>query len=392
MHTLHVEHVVLLALYTLLTITNSSQYKGMKGIHWFSLYNLFALLGSLAVALRGHIPDFTSIVVGNLFVVAGYLFLFLSLTDFFGRKPRQTYLHAALILIAVLTMLEYGWVHPNTAARLVALSLILACQQGLIAIDLYHKQVEALRVATSSMAIMMAIMMLTNFVRVFGVLLQGAPNDYLASGPFLAWIVIITSCLQGGAVVAYVWMTAAVLRRDLEVQASTDPLTGLLNRRAIELAADQRIAACKKANAPIAAIVLDLDGFKQINDSFGHRSGDATLIAVAGSLLRCMRKDDLLGRIGGDEFAIILPQTTIEAATEIAGRLRAALENTQIIPDQPHARVTTSFGIAQLQNSHSSWETLFLSCDKALYDMKRAGRETIPPRRDLNPRLSMLPG
>jgi uncharacterized membrane protein len=113
MHTLHLEHVVLLFLCTVITIANSNLYKGVKGIHWFSLYNLVALLGAIAVAFRGHIPDFLSIVVGNLLVAAGYFFFSISLTAFFGGKTTYYYLQAALLLIAIVTMLQYGW-QPRT--------------------------------------------------------------------------------------------------------------------------------------------------------------------------------------------------------------------------------------------------------------------------------------
>jgi diguanylate cyclase (GGDEF)-like protein len=390
-HTLHIEHVVLLALYTVLTVANSWLYKGVKGIHWFSLYNLFALLGAIAVALRGQIPDFLSIVVGNLFVVAGYFLLFLSVADFFGRRAYHLCLQATLVFIAVVTMLQYGWIHPDTKLRLISYSVVLGCQQAHIAIFLSRKLDGPLRIATASIAVMLSALSFANLIRIIGVSFQGAPHNYLNAGPFLAWIVIINSCLQCGAMVAYVWMTAASLRHELEVQASTDPLTGLLNRRAIELAADRQIAACKKANAPISAIILDLDDFKLINDSFGHHCGDATLIAVASCLKHGMRKHDLLARIGGDEFAILLPHTSQEETAEIAERLRSSIDKTDIFYGEVQTKVGASFGLAQLQDPASSWEDLFMSCDKTLYEMKRArGSQAAPKPRRGSP-LTLLP-
>jgi diguanylate cyclase (GGDEF)-like protein len=390
-HTLHIEHVVLLALYTALTVANSWLYKGVKGIHWFSLYNLFALLGAIAVSLRGHIPDFLSIVVGNLFVVAGYSLLFLSVADFFGRKTYHLYLQASLVLVAIVPMLQYGWIHPDTKLRLIAYSMVLGCQQAHIAIFLSRKLDGPVRIATASMALMLSALSLANLVRIVGISLQGVPHNYLNAGSFLAWILIINSCLQCGAMVTYVWMTAASLRHELEVQASTDPLTGLLNRRAIELAADRQIAASKKANAPISAIVLDLDDFKLINDSFGHHCGDATLIAVASCLKRGMRKHDLLARIGGDEFAILLPHTSREESAEIAERLRSSIDKTDIFYGEVQTKVAASFGLAQLQEPANNWEDLFMNCDKALYEMKRAGVKLATPKPARSSTLTLLP-
>ena len=124
---------MLLAVYTLLTAANSLLYRGMKGIHWFSLYNVFALMGAIAVAMRGQIPDFASIVLGNLFVVVGYALLFMSLAVLFGFKRSHVYFQLGLIAVAVVTMIEFGWIHPDTKLRLMAYSVVLGLQQAQIA-------------------------------------------------------------------------------------------------------------------------------------------------------------------------------------------------------------------------------------------------------------------
>ncbi|RXH57885.1 GGDEF domain-containing protein [Granulicella sibirica] len=375
-HTLHVEHVMLLAVYTLLTVANSWLYKGTKGIHWFSLYSFSALLGALSVALRGDIPDFISIVIGNLFVVAGYFFFFLSLSELFGRSRLRLYLQGILLFGAIVTMVEWGSIHPNTRTRLIAYSVVLGLQQAHIAFVISRRQTAILRTAGAPVAMMLGLLALTNLVRIVGVYHYGAPSDYLKAGAFLGWIVIITSCLQCGAMVGYVWMTAALLRNDLQVQASTDPLTGLLNRRAIEREAEPMLTNCRQLSAPACAILIDLDGFKQINDRFGHACGDTTLTEVAACLQREMRKTDLLARLGGDEFAILLPYTPLEAAAEIAERLRHAVDILKIPCGEDgsgYTGVTASFGIAETEPTTRTWEQLAMSCDEALYVAKRAG-------------------
>lgn len=389
-HTLHVEHAVFLALYTILTIANSWLYKGMKGVHWFSLYSLAVFLGATAVALRGHIPDLISIVLGNLLVVLGYAFLFFSLADFLNRKTSQLYIQAGLLVFTVITMLQYGWIRPNTGKRLIAYSFVLGCQHAMIAYFLIRNRVHQLRIPIISMALSLAGLCLANLVRIVGVMFQGAPSNYLNAGPFLAWILILNSCLQWGAMISFVWMTAGMLRGQLELQAATDPLTGALNRRGIELAAEKNILICQKDSLPLSAIVIDLNGFKRINDTFGHHCGDATLIAVASCLKQNLRPDDVLARIGGDEFAVLLPRTTRTQATAIIEFLRESIASTDVLYGKIQTRVTASFGLAELQSCASNWEDLFKKCDKALYEEKYADTTRLTPANSSNPSLGLL--
>ena len=388
-HTLHIEHVMLLAVYTLLTVANSLLYKGMKGSYWFSLYNVFALLGAISVALRGQIPDFLSIVIGNLFVVACYHSLFLSLTAHFGRRKLDLYLQTFLALVGVVTMMQYGYFHPDTRLRLIAYSAVLGGQQAHIAVFLFRTQSAFLRRAGGAMALMLSTLAAVNIIRMLGVGYGGAPADYLQAGNFLASIVVINTCLQCGVMVAYVWLTAAQLRCDLEVQASTDPLTGLLNRRAIELAAETAILRSRQANAGLSVLTIDLDGFKEVNDTFGHNYGDTTLIAVARCLQAGLRHGDQLARTGGDEFAILLPRTSFSSAVQIADTLRQAIENLRIPYDHPEQNqqgdsrtitIAASFGLAHAESS-SSWEQLITQCDQALYAAKRAGGNQVSSHR-----------
>ncbi|HEY0162075.1 MAG TPA: GGDEF domain-containing protein [Edaphobacter sp.] len=389
-HTLHIEHVVFLALHTILTVANSWLYRGMKGVRWFSFYSLLVLLGATAVALRGMIPDFISIVFGNLFVVAGYAVLFISLREFFGKKSNEFYWQAALFVAAVVTMVLYGSIEPSTSKRLIAYSCVLLLQQIHIASFLYRNHDPAIRVPTASMALMIGALALSNLTRLVGVSIQGAPHNYLNAGPFLAWILIVNSGLQWGAMVAFVWMTAAMLRGKLETQALTDPLTNTLNRRGIELAAEQYILACRRDSRPLSAMIVDLDKFKNINDTYGHHCGDATLVTVASCLQQGLRSGDVLARIGGDEFAILLPNTRGEEAAGIAARLRENISATEIAYDHIRLTVTASFGLAQLQGPVSSWEQLFVKCDKALYEEKQADASRPTPK-NIRPELGLLP-
>jgi len=372
-HLLQIEHLVLFVLYTLLAVLHSRMQKKRKGVDWFSLYNVSLLLAASAVVLRGSMPNAVSIVGGDLFFAISYFLLFLALQELFGRNAYFFYVEASLVLISIFPLLEFGVIHPDTKIRLIALSLILGLQQVLIALYLFWIKDRSFRIAASPLAMMATGLFVTNAVRVAGVLYLGAPSDYLRAGGFLEGILISNSCLQCGAVVAYVWMTATLLRNELEVQALTDPLTGLLNRRAMESKAEWELAKCRESGGSVSVITIDLDGFKQINDSLGHIYGDAALVQVADCLRIGARKGDLLGRPGGDEFVVLLPHTAIEEGNEIAERLRVSLETLEVMHGGTASRLTASFGLAQLEDEAAGWDELMAKCDRALYAVKKSG-------------------
>ena len=229
------------------------------------------------------------------------------------------------------------------------------------------------------MGTLLALLSLGNLGRLFSLLIVPAPNNYLRGGGVLAWTILNTTILQVGVLVAFVWMTAARLHHDLEVQALTDPLTGVLNRRAIELLAKRTFAASVRGSRPISAILFDLDDFKQINDSFGHLCGDNMLIAICRCVEQKLRPGDMMARLGGDEFVILLEATDIDTANAIARRLRSAIEQLRIQYDRQEVSATASFGVGQLQNNSGGWNELLLSCDRALYAEKDASGKSATP-------------
>jgi diguanylate cyclase (GGDEF)-like protein len=167
--------------------------------------------------------------------------------------------------------------------------------------------------------------------------------------------------------------------RRVATQASTDSLTGLANRRMFdeELALEWRRA--DRVGNSLALVLLDLDDFKLVNDAHGHQAGDAVLRAVGAILGRGVRQVDLAGRYGGEEFALILPETDLAGAQRLAERLRKELENAAtVIPSGDTLTTTASFGVA-VKDELRTAEELVAAADEALYSAKRAGKNRVVP-------------
>lgn len=159
----------------------------------------------------------------------------------------------------------------------------------------------------------------------------------------------------------------------------TDMLTGLLNRRSIMELLDMEVARTLRHGPPLTIVILDLDHFKRINDTWGHPTGDRVLIEAARVLTACIRKCDMVGRYGGEEFMIMLPDTTLAGAAIMIERCRATLAETTITADNGDIiRISASFGLANNEKQLSlSSEDMIKLADDALYRAKADGRNRL---------------
>jgi diguanylate cyclase (GGDEF)-like protein len=160
--------------------------------------------------------------------------------------------------------------------------------------------------------------------------------------------------------------------------STTDSLTGLLNRRALNEMLHHEIDRSSRYDNNLSLVLCDIDKFKKINDTFGHSAGDRALLAVAAVLRQTLRKSDLLGRYGGDEFMIILPETSLAGAKKLAEKVRQAVEELDIeVPGNKRIRFTLSMGVASCCSPIENIDTLVALADTALYASKEAGRNMV---------------
>lgn len=159
--------------------------------------------------------------------------------------------------------------------------------------------------------------------------------------------------------------------------AMQDDLTGIANRRHFYRQAEAEFAHFQRSKQPFALLMLDLDHFKRINDQYGHGVGDAVLIRFTQYVSTQIRQEDLLGRVGGEEFAILLRDATIAQATAIAERIREGVAQLPIFGGNDTDRFTVSIGIATAEDADASFDVLFGRADQALYRAKQAGRNWV---------------
>lgn len=163
-------------------------------------------------------------------------------------------------------------------------------------------------------------------------------------------------------------------RSELVRLASTDPLTGVYNRRRLLELAGEALYRNRRYGRPFSIMVMDLDGFKKVNDTFGHHQGDAVLTQFAAAVTEQKREGDALGRMGGDEFCLLLPETDPQAAAVLAARILEGCGNIELEDTLHHVHVTTSIGISHAQPGDQTLDPIFARADAALYKAKHKGR------------------
>jgi diguanylate cyclase (GGDEF)-like protein len=169
----------------------------------------------------------------------------------------------------------------------------------------------------------------------------------------------------------------AMLHTELQKIAITDPLTGLYNRRGLLELGRHEVERFQRFNQPLSAIMLDIDHFKNVNDTYGHPVGDQVLCGLAERCRILIRQVDIIGRYGGEEFSILLPETDLFQASAIAERLRRSVEESPFFTEAGPISITVSLGVSRAGRSLDSLVTLIEQADAALYQAKQNGRNRV---------------
>lgn len=335
-------------------------------------------IGHLLIMLRGLIPDLLSIVVGNLMLSSVFVGMIAAVYQFQGRPVRWALLLAPPLLVLVFVSVFID----NFPARVSFVGLVIGLQAVwalLAALSHRHATVgrgQWLLVAGLSLEAVVlggrALVAISTHSEATNIL-QGSGLQTLT---FLATfsVVLVSS-------VGFVFMSRDRADENNRVLAALDPLTGVANRRSLIAALDRDVARAQRMREPMALMMVDIDHFKDVNDQYGHPAGDRVLCSVVNVLRQRVRAQDLVGRYGGEEFMVLLPDTGLVGAEQLARELCKAVEESRCPADGvpgPGIAVTVSIGVfGGRLDSGDSWDMLIAAADRALYQAKNNGRNRV---------------
>ncbi len=367
---------VLVALLTgALLLFSWAQNRSHNSLAWWGAANLLGGAGTILLAGRTKIPDILSIDLGNALLFCGYGAMLCAARQFTGRTT-----DLRLLVVGAgfwLAICQIPTFHASVAARICFVSLGIAVYSWTIAYTLIKGQRERLasRFPAAFWACLHGMSSLARIPICFVVL----PLDdaTLMSHPLIGYFAL-EAIIQ---LIAMSFLQIGMEKERAELRqkraAQTDELTGVANRRSIWESADALLATCRARKIEAAVLLLDLDHFKSINDRFGHEAGDNVLKATAETLLRVLRKGDLFGRVGGEEFACCLPHTSASEALAVAERVRAAIADLRVASPNGVSAVTASVGVASTHDCGYDFAGLMKAADSALYKAKARGRDRV---------------
>jgi diguanylate cyclase (GGDEF)-like protein len=340
---------------------------------WGLSFIIASVATTLVIIARGTIPDFWSIVVGNALLAAAYGILWCGARTFDGKKA--SIFLALMGVVLWLIACSIGPIYARPEARATVVAAIRIVYILLTVLELWRGRGDEVwrwpimgLLLVHAAAIPIHVPLAATWTHP-----DPADLDLLTFAVFEgAFVCISTAYLFGGLAKDRI---AARYRR----ASLTDPLTGVANRRGFFDIGERLLMRARFAREPTALIMFDLDRFKNVNDRYGHHTGDEVLTSFCRLATSQLRPNDLFGRIGGEEFACLLPDTGQHDALWLAERVRRALEASSHGFEQRAFGLTVSVGVAISDEGHSDLNALLDTADRALYRAKASGRNRVEP-------------
>jgi len=336
-------------------------------------------LGHFLLGYRGILPEFITIILANLMIIMGIVFYLEGTRRFLGRTNTAHPISIIAIGAGIVLFLYFTYQVPSVKSRIITIVSIHVVVSAFAAWELlFHTDRHGIwQIPDVATAMIFAGYCLFQTFRLVWTLSEDSIQSFMSAGNVHALAFISVIILISGSTFGYIWMVSKRYEHELVEIAIRDPLTQVLNRRGLEEFAVREFAKMNRGLSEIVTVLIDIDDFKDINDQLGHDSGDKVIVRVADLLQSNIRTFDILGRIGGDEFIMLLPNTQLDEALVIAERLRMKIESLQIDLKGTQQQITASFGVAKTTSQPKNLDELIPSADQAMYRAKHEGKNRV---------------
>ena len=352
-----------------ITFLRRSYPPSVKGLGDWATGTYLLFFGGLAAASRGKSPELLSITLANFLIFSGLFFQFVGSQRFFNTTPRVL---RGMAIITGLTLVSayFTVVEPNYRPRLMIYVLVVTSLSALHAVLIFRRGTRTFAHWFAFVVLLMSIgsqvlRLTTAWLFPLGTgILDNTPQNliYVIAHPFVMLLFAISLIL----------MATDRVRAEFEHMATHDSLTNALTRRHLTEICQQELQRCQRHGRVMSLLLIDIDHFKRINDTRGHQTGDMVLVQFVTTVQTVLRSADVIGRLGGEEFVVLLPETSMDVAQIVAERIR-----TQVAIMADPAAFTVSIGVTTNVPIGDTVEAMLARADAAMYQAKERGRDLV---------------
>ena len=345
-------------------------------INYFTLYFIFFGLGFLLFGFSLTSPSLITIVLNNICFLAafyslqaGFKYRRLACNDHFSLlKNPVMYANIAVVLSINIGVFYYLYDFYLMRAAILITNVVL-----LLTMTLKHVPMNPGRLSYGEKIALASVVISILCGLIVLIILKVTNHTFFYMSTLAAVQSIIAMLIMGGCMTIFLSDVSEMYYRE----SITDMLTGLFNRRHFFRQARVMMHSARRHKYPASLIICDVDHFKSVNDNHGHDVGDQVLIRFANEINSCVREEDLVARLGGEEFIIFMPQSNSQGAASLAERIRSATERLSFAGRQGRFNITASFGVVEVDSDQGDIESYVTSADAALYQAKGSGRNTV---------------
>lgn len=378
--TLIIVNILLSSISAIVMLTMYLGMRSAKGLFVWMLGNAAFATGFSLLMSDETLPVMSSL-LANLIIDMGAILSYVAVLQFLERPRRDLWLIAPAVLLAVVEVVMFfqrGVDYRMTTVLGCSLRALVTIGAGWQLLRFANPQMRPASTLSAVFHFIWAAMLLSRIA-------WWAFSHYSDTGedPTTPYALIMRIALTFVVTPSYLWMVTRRLDSELLKQARQDPLTGIANRRIMWESGEKTLNDALRVGRKLGLLMIDVDHFKSVNDRFGHGTGDRVLVAVAQTLSNNLREGDMVARVGGEEFMVLLmPEVDHALTLAIGDRLRVAVESLEFpLPDGQVLRCTISVGYSLFNRDGYSWEDIVAAADRGLYSAKHLGRNRIeaPP-------------